>query len=110
MTNLVAFRQSLDAVRAVSTFMDPRLVGGDWVLEMNRVVDGLALQWDDASPDTICNFQSLEEVLARSHTQALSARFFQIHAPDLITRRRHLEVAMATLAAGRIRRRMDRTT
>jgi len=82
MKNRVAVNLLMEANRAASMFMAQRLVGRDSIVEIDRVVDGGGYEMDDASPGTLRDLRSLGEDDAKSHVQALSARFFQIPASE----------------------------
>jgi patatin-like phospholipase/acyl hydrolase len=81
MKNRIAVNLLMEANRAASMFMSQRLVGGDSIVEIDRVVDGGGYEMDDASSGTLRDLQSLGEDDAKSHVHAISARFFGTPAP-----------------------------
>lgn len=80
MKNRTAVNLLMEANRAASMFMAQRLVGPESVVEIDRIVEGGGYEMDDASEGTLRDLRSLGEDDAKTHVQALSARFFQTPA------------------------------
>lgn len=79
MVNRTTVNLLMEANRRAAMFMALRLLRPQAILEIDRDLDNGGIEMDDARPQTLRDLQSLAEDDAKTHVQAVTARF--LNAP-----------------------------